>query len=141
MSSKSGELVQKVPNSSARAGSMNLQQAGVDKQMSLIGGIKRNKKRRKIFGGAGTITPATITPPVPPNNGGSAESQQMKTDTYGQLAGLYDSTYKNGEFDNTPVKTGGRKIRKNKSNKRKKTTKRKTNKRRRKSNTKRRNYK
>lgn len=118
---------QEVSGVPARVGAIEMQNAGDNKQLSLINpnskGGKRSTKRRLrknkkyiIRGGTGATgnSPAPITPPIVPNTGVNQETRGGQQLSYNQLAGLSASVNENAKYDNP--QSGGRK--KNKSKRR-----------------------
>lgn len=109
---------------SIRASAIDDGKQNLDKQMSLISGGNKLKKRKKYFGGTNGLNGlnGTIVPPTVPNTGVSSASMASQQSTYNKLAMLNDSVDKNATYDNA-VKVAGY-WRKNSRTKKK--TKRKT---------------
>jgi hypothetical protein len=138
MTNNNGGLPQQqIPGGSVRQESVNSQTNATNKQLTLISptGGKRRKtnkrktnkrktnkrktnkrktrrhKRRKIRGGAGSIgnSPSSISPPIVPNTGSTAETRNGQQGSYNNLASLSGSVNANSEYD---LQKGGRRKRK-----------------------------
>ena len=96
---------QQVAGVTAREGAIDLQRAGVQKQLALIGGRKRKRQHKKMTGGTGlggnspTEIPPPISPPIVPNNGGSADFRGQQQNLYNKMAMLSGGVAENSTYD------------------------------------------
>jgi hypothetical protein len=126
MTNNNGGLPQQqIPGGSVRQESINSQTNATNKQLTLISptGGKRRKtnkrktrktrrhKRRKMRGGTSSIgnSPSSISPPIVPNTGSTAETRNGQQGSYNNLASLSGSVNANSEYD---LQQGGRRKRK-----------------------------
>jgi hypothetical protein len=112
---------QQVFGQPARAGAIEQQKAGDDKQLSLIN--TGGSRRRKIRGGTGSNpSQNTISPPVVANTGGTSDSRVVQQYSYNKLASLSGGVTENSKFDSE--QKGGRRNRKSKRTRKTRRTRR-----------------
>ena len=126
MTNNNGGLPQQqIPGGPIRQESVNLQNAGINKQLNLInpsGGKRRKTRnlrktriqnRRKTRGGAGSSgnSSSPISPPIVPNTGSTVVARDGQQSSYNNLASLSGSVNANSVYDGK----GGKRKRKRKS--------------------------